>query len=77
MYYRNENGQNKVSFGYTMTYSEKDLRPHKGLSFWQRRKLIYVDQFHGSAYFKGSWVNEVVLYKDNRNSQSSCAGLTR
>lgn len=33
MYYRNENAQNKVSFGYTMTYSEKDLRPHKGLSF--------------------------------------------
>lgn len=29
-----ENGQNKVSFDYTMTYSEKDLRPHKGLSFW-------------------------------------------
>lgn len=28
MYYRNENDQNKVSFGCTMTYSEKDLRPH-------------------------------------------------
>lgn len=34
MYYRNENDQNKVSFGCTMTYSEKDLRLHKGLSFW-------------------------------------------
>lgn len=33
MYYRNENPQHKVSFGYTMTYSEKDLRSHKGLSF--------------------------------------------
>lgn len=50
MYYRNENGQNKVSLDYTMTHSTKDLRPHKELSFWQGGKLIYVDQYRRSAY---------------------------